>query len=132
MSRTAATIGQTLPHPRCTDSCIDYRSVIVVDCDRANELIHEFLLLLLQSQPVRSRIQQTTARQRARSSINIRAICRLPFDSTAAADQQRDRRDSSTRCRAETQRLESIYQQKLAALDALKKSLLHQAFTGQL
>ena len=33
---------------------------------------------------------------------------------------------------AETQRLESIYQQKLAALDALKKSLLDQAFNGQL
>ncbi|WP_295386274.1 restriction endonuclease subunit S [uncultured Thiodictyon sp.] len=33
---------------------------------------------------------------------------------------------------AETQRLESIYQRKLAALDALKKSLLNQAFTGQL
>ena len=33
---------------------------------------------------------------------------------------------------AETQRLESIYQQKLAALEALKKSLLHQAFTGNL
>jgi type I restriction enzyme S subunit len=32
----------------------------------------------------------------------------------------------------ETQRLESLYQQKLAALDALKKSLLHQAFSGQL
>ena len=32
----------------------------------------------------------------------------------------------------ETQRLASIYQQKLAALDALKKSLLHQAFSGQL
>ena len=32
----------------------------------------------------------------------------------------------------ETQRLESIYQQKLAALDELKKSLLHQAFSGQL
>ena len=32
----------------------------------------------------------------------------------------------------ETQRLESIYQQKLSALDALKKSLLDQAFTGQL
>ena len=30
------------------------------------------------------------------------------------------------------QRLESLYQQKLAALDALKKSLLHQAFSGQL
>lgn len=33
---------------------------------------------------------------------------------------------------AETQRLEAIYQQKLTALDDLKKSLLHQAFTGQL
>lgn len=32
----------------------------------------------------------------------------------------------------ETQRLESIYQQKLGALEALKKSLLHQAFTGKL
>lgn len=32
----------------------------------------------------------------------------------------------------ETQRLESIYQQKLAALDELKKSLLDQAFSGQL
>jgi type I restriction enzyme S subunit len=32
----------------------------------------------------------------------------------------------------ETQRLESIYQQKLTTLEALKKSLLHQAFIGQL
>jgi len=32
----------------------------------------------------------------------------------------------------ETQRLESIYQQKLAALEALKRSLLHQAFTDKL
>lgn len=33
---------------------------------------------------------------------------------------------------AETQHLASLYQQKLTALDELKKSLLHQAFTGQL
>ncbi|MBI2083732.1 MAG: restriction endonuclease subunit S [Deltaproteobacteria bacterium] len=32
----------------------------------------------------------------------------------------------------ETQRLATIYERKLAALEALKKSLLHQAFTGQL
>ena len=32
----------------------------------------------------------------------------------------------------QTQRLESIYQRKLAALDDLKKSLLHWAFSGQL
>jgi type I restriction enzyme S subunit len=32
----------------------------------------------------------------------------------------------------ETQRLGSVYQRKLAALDELKQSLLHQAFTGKL
>jgi type I restriction enzyme S subunit len=32
----------------------------------------------------------------------------------------------------ETQRLGSVYQRKLAALDALKQSLLHQAFSGNL
>jgi len=34
--------------------------------------------------------------------------------------------------RQETQGLESIYRQKLTALDELKKSLLHQAFSGEL
>jgi type I restriction enzyme, S subunit len=34
--------------------------------------------------------------------------------------------------REETRSLEDIYQQKLAALEALKKSLLHQAFSGAL
>jgi type I restriction enzyme S subunit len=33
---------------------------------------------------------------------------------------------------AETQRLALLYERKLAALEELKKSLLHQAFTGQL
>jgi len=36
------------------------------------------------------------------------------------------------RLSAETQRLESLYQRKLAAIDELKKSLLHRAFSGQL
>jgi len=32
----------------------------------------------------------------------------------------------------ETQRLAFLYQRKLTSLDELKKSLLHQAFSGQL
>lgn len=32
----------------------------------------------------------------------------------------------------ETRHLESIYERKLAALESLKKSLLHQAFSGEL
>ncbi len=34
--------------------------------------------------------------------------------------------------REETQRLAHLYERKLAALEALKKSLLHQAFSGEL
>ena len=34
--------------------------------------------------------------------------------------------------REETQRLARLYERKHAALEALKKSLLHQAFTGAL
>ena len=33
---------------------------------------------------------------------------------------------------AETKRLQSVYRRKLAALDELKKSLLHRAFSGEL
>ena len=32
----------------------------------------------------------------------------------------------------QTQRLASLYERKLAALESLKKSILHQAFTGEL
>jgi type I restriction enzyme S subunit len=40
--------------------------------------------------------------------------------------------DTLDSLREETQRLESIYQQKIVALDELKKSLLHKAFAGEL
>ena len=45
---------------------------------------------------------------------------------------QREIMDTSRDLLLETQRLESIYRQKSAALDELKKSLLHQAFSGDL
>ena len=40
--------------------------------------------------------------------------------------------DTIKELESETQRLASLYQRKLAALDELKKSLLHRAFSGQL
>ncbi|MCE5308959.1 MAG: restriction endonuclease subunit S [Acidobacteriales bacterium] len=46
--------------------------------------------------------------------------------------EQRRIADNLESLRGETQRLASLYHQKVAALDELKKSLLDQAFTGQL
>jgi len=65
------------------------------------------------------------------AGLNMGIISELPIILPPLKQQQvvADKIDS---LRAETQRLESIYQQKLAALEALKKSLLDQAFTGQL
>jgi len=53
----------------------------------------------------------------------------VPFPSTAKQIRIADQLEEIG---ADTQHLESIYRQKFAAVDALKKSLLHQAFTGQL
>jgi type I restriction enzyme S subunit len=47
-------------------------------------------------------------------------------------DQQENIAEKIEQFASETQRLESIYQQKIAALDELKQSLLHQAFNGEL
>jgi type I restriction enzyme S subunit len=63
--------------------------------------------------------------------INIEDLRNLPVHAPSLEEQARivSHLDSLA---AETQRLESIYQQKLTALDDLKKSLLHQAFSGNL
>jgi type I restriction enzyme S subunit len=51
----------------------------------------------------------------------------VPLPSTAVQREVVSKLDALT---AETQHLESIYEQKLAALDELNKSLLHHAFSG--
>jgi len=64
-------------------------------------------------------------------SLNQGTLSRIaiPFPSLAEQAQIVQRLESIQK---ETQRLESIYQQKLAALDELKQSLLHEAFSGNL
>lgn len=59
---------------------------------------------------------------------NLRSLA-IPL---APLEVQRAVASKLTHLREETQRLESVYRKKLAALEALKKSLLHQAFAGAL
>ncbi len=63
------------------------------------------------------------------ASVKVLKEIRIPLPSI---EEQKCVVESVELVSAETQRLESIYQQKLAALDELKKSLLHQAFSGKL
>jgi type I restriction enzyme S subunit len=87
-----------------------------------------FVEYLLQSFKVRI---QAKGKGSAQANINMGTFEneRFPFPSTTEQKQIVTKLDS---LHAETQRLETIYRRKLAALDELKKSLLHQAFTGEL
>ena len=74
---------------------------------------------------------QAKGKGSAQANINVGTFEneRFPFPSVVKQKQIAERFDS---LREETQRLETIYQKKLDALDELKKSLLHQAFSGEL
>lgn len=99
---------------------------------RANpaKLNNRFLLYALQSGYLQGQIHalasgSTVQHMRVPDSKNLQ----LPLPCLREQEATIDTLDS---LRVETQRLESIYNQKLAVLDELKKSLLHQAFTGQI
>jgi type I restriction enzyme, S subunit len=87
-----------------------------------------FIEYLLQSFKTRL---QAMGKGSAQANINMGTFEneRFPFPCVTEQKQIVTKFDS---LREETQRLESIYQQKLTALEELKKSLLHQAFTGEL
>jgi len=93
-------------------------------------LLPEFGFYLLISGPVQSRIREKTYGT-ALMQINIRDL-RVISLSFPPLKQQRRIAAQLDALSAETHHLAAIYSRKLAALEALKKSLLHQAFSGGL
>jgi hypothetical protein len=67
----------------------------------------------------------------AYTGINIEDLRNVPVPVTSH-DAQSQIVDDLKAARAATRKIEEIYSRKLAALDELKQSLLHQAFSGQL
>ncbi len=68
----------------------------------------------------------------AQPKLNQKAMNTIPIPIPTAVSEQSRIVFAIESLSVETRRLESLAQQKLAALDALKASLLHHAFTGQL
>jgi type I restriction enzyme S subunit len=98
---------------------------IVANPEEAEASFVEYLL-----QSFKARIQ-AQGKGSAQANINLGTFEDQKFPFPPVADQKRivARLDS---LRAETQHLISIYERKLAALEELKTSLLHQAFSGEL
>lgn len=68
----------------------------------------------------------------AQPKLNQKALNSIPIPIPASVAEQSEIVARLEQLQAETQRLAAITERKLAALDALKKSLLHQAFSGAL
>jgi type I restriction enzyme S subunit len=99
----------------------------------AEKLDADFLHYLLISKPYKDQLLQTGAEGGStRQAITKAQIQDFSVKYPATLNEQKSSVAKLDAMLAETQRLASIYQRKLAALEALKKSLLHQAFTGQL
>ncbi len=119
-----ATVGETaiLDFEACfPDSVI---GIVVNDQLADNEYI-EFLLQSFKA------LLKEKGKGTARDNINLGTFENQMFP-FPALKRQKEIVGTLNFLHAETQRLAAIYQKKLAALEALKKSLLHQAFNGEL
>jgi type I restriction enzyme S subunit len=114
-----------------TDEKVVFAQRIIIMQSDQKKLNPTFLRYLLLSRPIQQRIkdQGTGATVQGIKASLLKKIG-ISFPSNLH-DQDRlvEMLDVLS---AEVDRLESIYRQKLTALDDLKKSLLHQAFSGQL
>jgi type I restriction enzyme S subunit len=68
----------------------------------------------------------------AQPKLNQKALNSIPIPIPKSVETQAKIVESVESLQEETQRLARLYERKHAALEALKKSLLHQAFTGEL
>jgi type I restriction enzyme S subunit len=122
-------LGQAAIVPSGLDCCLGRRMGLV----RVNRrrLDPRFFVYQYISPPFREFLSSRTVRGATVDRISLKDF---PFFTInlPGLDEQERIAEGIERLRAETQLLESIYGRKLAALDALKTSLLHEAFTGNL
>ena len=90
----------------------------------------EFLLYFLKS-PQAASFVKGASKGGAQEFVGLTELRRFPVP-LPSLERQNAFADTFQSLREETQRLARLYERKFAALEALKKSLLHQAFTGGL
>lgn len=94
-------------------------------------ILNTFLKSWMESEAFQDALREYSGGAAIQNVASVKILKEIKVPLPSMSDQKRvvERLDDM---REETQRLARLYEQKVAALDALKKSLLHQAFTGQL
>lgn len=124
-----APAGNVAVIPENLKVCLGQRTVLI----RPNLKVFEpeFLALTLLL-PHMQRKLLAHSRGATVQHVNMKDIRALDVGAIPSLSIQREIVSIAQKSSDETQRLESLYQSKLDALDELKQSLLHQAFSGQL
>ena len=104
--------------------------VIIMQPD-VKRLDSTFLKYLLLSPPVQKRIREKGTGATVQG-IKASLLKQIEISFPKQLNQQQQIISTLDTLREQTQALESLYQCKIAALDELKQSLLHQAFSGAL
>jgi type I restriction enzyme S subunit len=105
-----------------------YQRTYVITVNEQKKILYRFLYFQMLKSLKKFKEQSVGA---GTKFLKIGMIKELEIDLPSIDEQQRIV-STMDAVREETQRLESLYQQKITALDELKKALLHQAFSGQL
>jgi type I restriction enzyme S subunit len=114
-----------------TDEKVVFAQRIIIMQPDASRLDAAFLKYVLLSQPIQERIHRkgTGATVKGIKASLLKTV-EIAFPSSI--DEQKGIATELDKLGEEVERLCSVYQRKLAALDELKQSLLHRAFSGQL
>lgn len=122
-----ATLGKTALVAPLSEGAVASSLVILRP---SSSLDGQFLYFFLTSRPGQRLIKEFE-NGAAQPNLGAKSVAKYPVSFPKLAEQRRIA-DSLIELREETQRLAALYRRKLAALEELKKSLLHQAFTGEL
>ena len=123
-----ASIGRTAVFDRDDVANIN-QAVCLIRCEP--HLLNNYYLAYLLNSPVFKQVLHDNEVNNARANLSLGFFSQLPVP-MPPIPKQKEIVAKLDAFREETQRLARLYERKHAALEALKKSLLHQAFTGAL
>lgn len=114
-----------------TDAKVVFAQRIIIMQPDSNVLHSPFVKYMLMSAPVQQRIHQQGTGATVKG-IKSSLLKQIHIQFPRALSEQRRIAEMLTALEADSGELRAASERKLAALDELKASLLHQAFTGQL
>lgn len=124
------TCGRCAIVPDSIPTAINTKHLCCITLDRSkcmSEYLHSYFLY----HPVAQEFLAKRAKGAIMAGLNMGIIRELPVQ-LPSLKRQKELITALDSLRKETQTLESTYQHKIEALDKLRKSLLHQAFTSNL